>query len=95
MAQSDPTAHTHSNIHTKQTACGYTMKYLKPILGARHYRIKCYVHPAPKCFYAIMRELIKGTCTQQIYTPINNFCGKMDKMGTGWTLFKASTETST
>ena len=25
-----PLLHTHSNIHTNQAACGYTIKYLKP-----------------------------------------------------------------
>ena len=40
--------HTHSNIHTNQTAFRYTVKYLKPILGSRYYGIKHYTHPPTK-----------------------------------------------
>ena len=42
--------HTHSNIHTNQTAPRHTIKYLKLITGVKYYEVKDYVHPPPKVF---------------------------------------------
>ena len=50
VAQFHPTTHTHSNIHTNQTAGGQTIKYLKPILRCKALCDKTLCTPIPQKF---------------------------------------------
>ena len=77
--------HTHSNIHTNQTACRHTIKYLKLITGVKYYEVKDYVHPPQKFScnhdgtYQGYMHTIKISPTYRIYGKINAKIGKMRK----------------